>query len=438
MSEETQSPPAHAPDSAPAEAEGAVPYSPAYSNYVLGILFVAYVFNFIDRQIPAMLVEPIKADLGLSDTQMGFLTGTAFAIFYATLGIPIARLADTWSRRNIISIGFTLWSAMTAISGLVVNFAQMAAARIGVGVGEAALSPPAHSLLASYFPLSRRATALSIYAMGIHVGILFGALFGDFFREVWGWRMTFLAVGLPGIPLALLLYLTVREPPQPTREAAPPVSEVLAFLWRLRSFRHASIASALSAFGGYAFVGWAPTYLERVHGMVGTERGIKYGLVLGIGGALGSLLAGFLADRLGRSDMRWWLWIPSFATIPPLVFTVSFFFSADPNTALLLVFPGLILSAMYQGPVFATVQTLVRERMRSVASGILLFIINIIGLSFGPPVVGFLNDNVFAHHGDEAIRYSMASVLLVSGALAMLHFLLGARTLRSDLRVAAE
>ena len=432
--------------------------TPAYSNYVLGILFVAYVFNFVDRQIPSMLVEPIKAELGLSDTQMGFLTGTAFAFFYATLGVPIARLADMWSRRNIIAIGLALWSGMTALSGLAQNFAQMAAARIGVGVGEAALSPPAHSLIAAYFPLARRATALGIYSMGIHIGILFGALGGDFLREVWGWRMAFVAVGLPGLLLALILYLTVREPPR-TRAivrakdagvtggttdaavtAAPPpppmpsVREVLNVLWQMRSFRHASIASGALALGGYAFVNWAPSYLERVHGMFGTERGLKYGLVLGIGGALGSVFSGVLADRLGRRNVRWWMWVPAIATLAPLPFTMFFLFADDANTALLGVFPGLLVGAMYQSPVFATVQTLAPERMRAVASGILLFVINIIGLGLGPPAAGFLNDTVFAAHGVDAIRYSLATVMSVVAVWGLIHFLLAARALPEDLR----
>ena len=421
------------PEDGPPQGDGPR-YSPGYSNYVLGMLFLAYVFNFVDRQIPSMLVEPIKADLGLTDTQMGFLTGPAFALFYSTLGIPIARLADLRSRVNIISIGLALWSAMTVVSGLVQNFVQMALARIGVGVGEAALSPPAHSLLSSYFPPERRATALGIYAMGIHIGILFGALAGDFLREVWGWRVAFIAVGAPGVLLALVIYLTVREPPKPPAAEAPPVGEVFRFLWRLPSFRHASLGMGLTAFAGYSFASWAPTYLERVHGMVGTERGIKYGLVLGIGGAIGSVLAGWLADRFGQRDVRWWLWVPALATVGPLAFTLPFFFGDEPNRALAVVFPGLLIAAMYQGPIFATVQSLAKEQMRAVASGLLLFATNIIGLALGPPAVGFLNDHVFAHHGDDAIRYSMAAVLIVMGVWGLAHFLLGARTLTVDLR----
>ena len=418
----------------------AAPSARGYANYVLAVLLLAYIFNFIDRQIISILLQPIKVDLGASDSAMGFLSGTAFALFYATLGIPIARWADLWVRRSIIALGLALWSGMTALSGAAQTFAQMAAARIGVGVGEAALSPPAHSLISDYFPPERRATALGIYAMGIHLGILFGVLAGGWLEQYWGWRLAFVVVGLPGILLAVIVQLTVREPARGSSEGlvstepAPPAAAVFRFLWSLRSFRHLSFATGLTAFGGYAFANWAPTFLRRVHDMAGAELGTKYGLALGLGGVVGSAVAGMLADRLGRSDPRWWLWVPAIATLAPAPFTLTFFFHGDPDLALAWLFPGLVLAAFYQGPVFSTVQTLVKVRMRSVASGILLFIINIVGLALGPPSVGLLNDYVFADRGAEAVRYSLVSVLVVTGTWALVHYLLAARTLRADLR----
>ena len=417
--------------------------SPAYANYVLAVMFLAYVFNFIDRQIVAILLEPIKQDLDVSDTAMGFLTGTAFALFYATLGIPIARWADVWVRRSIIALGTAVWSAFTVASGQVNNFTQMALARIGVGVGEAALSPPAHSLLADYFPVERRATALGIYSMGIHIGILFGVVAGGWLEEFWGWRMAFVVVGAPGLLIAALVRWTVREPKRGGQEATPAkpqdegdvpsVREVVGFLWSLKSFRHLAFATSLCAFAGYSFVNWAPTFLRRVHDMSGGELGTKFGLVLGIAGAIGSVLAGVLADRFGKKDLRWWLWVPAFAGAGPIPFVLAFFAVDNPDLGLALVFPGLIVGAMYQGPVFSTVQTLVHVRMRAVASGILLFVINIIGLGLGPQSVGILNDFVFSDYGDEAIRYSMPLIFGVTGVWAAVHFVIGARTLRTDL-----
>jgi predicted MFS family arabinose efflux permease len=413
------------------------PHSPLYANYVLFILFLAYVLNFVDRQIVSILAEPLKQDLGISDTQLGLLTGTAFGLFYATLGIPIARLADVWSRRNVIAIGMTLWSGMTALSGYVASFPQMLGARVGVGVGEAALSPSAHSLLAHYFPPQRRATALGIYAMGIHFGILFGTLFGGWLDQAWGWRMAFVVVGLPGIALALIQWLTVKEPPRATQEAAPPVRDVFEFLWSLKTFRHMAVGTGLLALAGYGFANWAPTFLRRIHELGSAEIGVKYGLTLGFGGAIGSTLAGVIADRLGRGDKRWWAWVPAVATLGPLPFTLTFFFHGSADAAFTWLFPGLILAAMYQGPVFSTVQTLAPDRMRAVASGLLFFVINSIGLGIGPWLVGLLNDTVFADRGVEAIRYSLVTVLTVASVWALGHFLLAARYLRADLKTAA-
>ncbi len=431
------------------EARGNAPeFSPGYANYVLGVLFLAYVVNFIDRQILAILLEPIKEELQVSDTAMGFLTGTAFALFYATAGIPIARWADGWVRRTIIALGLAVWSGFTAASGLARNFTQMAIARVGVGVGEAALSPPAHSLLADYFPPERRATALGIYSMGIHVGILFGLTVGGMLEEAFGWRQAFFVVGLPGLVLALVVRFTVREPTRGGTEQratasdeaseVPSAGEVLRFLWARRSFRHLAFATGLTAFAGYAFATWGPTFLRRVHDMSGSEAGTSLGMAIGISGAIGSVLAGVVADRLGRRDVRWYLWVPSLAALGPLPFMLFFYFHADPTLGLVVLFPGLLLGAMYQGPVFSVVQTMSPLRMRSVASAILLFIINMIGLALGPQAVGLLNDTVFASHGELAIRYSMASVGVVMGVWGLVHFLLAARSLEEDLRAGQE
>jgi len=412
---------------------------PAYANYVLAVLFVAYVINFVDRQIVSILAEPIKQALGISDSWIGFLGGPAFAIFYATLGIPIARLADVWIRRSVIAIGLALWSGMTALSGLSQSFTQLALARIGVGVGEAALSPPAHSLLADYFPVSKRATALGVYSMGIHIGVLVGLVVGGWIEELWGWRAAFMVVGLPGLALALIVRLTVREPVRGAQEAvptlggAPKVAEVVRFLAARRSFIHLSLGIGFTAFSGYAFAFWAPQFLRRVHDMSSGELGTKIGIGLGVGGAIGSVLAGVIADRLGRRDVRWWMWVPAIACAGPLPFTLSFLLIPNPDLALLISFPGVVIAAMYQGPVFSTVQTLAPVRMRAVAAGVLMFVTNIIGLALGPQSIGWLNDYVFAARGDEAVRYSLLCVLLVMGVWAAAHFLLAARALPGDL-----
>jgi len=425
---------------AAAEPAGAeAPVSPGYARYVLGLLFVVYVFNFVDRQILAILLEPIKRDLGVSDTAMGFLTGTAFALFYTFAGIPIARLADRGVRRSVIAVGAALWSAMTAASGLAQSFAQLALARVGVGIGEAACSPPAHSLLSDYFPPERRATALALYAAGIHVGIAFGYLAGGWINQAFDWRTAFFVVGLPGLGLAVLVRLTVREPARGLSEGGeasgdvPATREVLRFLWSLRSFRHVSFASALTAFAGYGVANWTPTFLVRVHGMGTGEVGTWLGLIAGIAGASGAYLGGHLVDVFRSRDARFGVWIPAAAGVLGLPFVSLLLFWPEPRQALLLSAPGTLLGAVWLGPVFALTQTLVRIRMRAVASAILLFVVNLIGLGLGPQTVGLLNDLLQPRFGAGAVRWSLAAVVLVTSLWAALHFALAARSLRADL-----
>jgi predicted MFS family arabinose efflux permease len=420
----------------------APPITPGYARYVLGILFVVFVFNFVDRQILSILLEPIKAELGVSDTAMGFLTGIAFALFYTVAGIPIARFADTGNRRNVIVVGLAVWSAMTAMSGLVRTFGQLALARIGVGVGEAACSPPAHSMLADYFPPHRRATALAIYSMGIHVGILLGFILGGWANQLFGWRHAFLIVGAPGLVLALIVRLTVREPARGTWEGVmagiptESVRQVLRFVWSLRAFRHMALAAALHSFAGYAAATWGPAFLIRVHGMSTGTIGTWLGLITGVGGAIGAIGGGVLVDRLARRDPRWSLWVPAVAAVLEVPFWLVFLLAREPMHALAWLAPAVILGAMWLGPIFATTQGLVRPHMRALASALLLFVINLIGLGMGPQAVGILNDLFAGTFGAHAIRYSLLLVAIVN-LWSAVHFALAARSLRTDLTAQA-
>jgi predicted MFS family arabinose efflux permease len=414
------------------------PPSPAYVRYVLGLLFVVNVFNFIDRQILAILLEPIKEDLGVTDSAMGFLTGIAFALFYTAAGIPIARLADRGSRRTVIAIGLTIWSAMTAASGLARSFAQLAAARIGVGIGEAACTPPAHSLLADYFPPERRSTALAVYGMGVHVGILFGFVIGGVVNELYGWRNALYVVGLPGLLLAALVALTVREPlrgaadgfaapaePVPFREAAQEVRS-------LASLRHMALGAGLHSFAGYALAAWGPAFMVRVHHMGTGEVGATLGLITGVAGAAGAISGGLLADRLGRRDPRWTLWVPAIASLIEVPLIITFLLVPSRTLALVIAFPGILAGAMWLGPVFAGSQNLVRPALRAFTSSLMVFVINLIGLGLGPQAVGLLNDGLGPRFGTEAIRYSLCAVALAN-AWAAAHWIWAARTLREDL-----
>jgi MFS family permease len=410
-----------------------------YTRYVLGILTIVYVFNFIDRQILAMLLEPIKQDLGVSDTLMGVLSGPAFALFYTFAGIPIARWADTGSRRSIIAIGLTLWSAMTAACGLAQNFVQLALARVGVGVGEAAGSPPAHSLISDYFPPERRGTALSIYSMGVYVGAMIAFLAGGYLREHFDWRMAFLVVGLPGIPLAILLRGTVREPPRGHSESGAAdartdsVWDVIRFLASRRSFVFLTIAASVQSLSGYGVLAWGPTFLGRVHHMGSVEIGISFGLIIGLGGIAGAFTGGAIADRLGARDPRWYLFVSAIVCLAGVPFVAGFALAGDAIVALLCFIPFYVLAAMYVGPMLWMVQGLVKLRMRAMASAILLFILNVIGLGLGPFLIGLMNDQLADRFGAEAIRYSLLVVGTV-GVPSSALFLLASRTLREELR----
>jgi len=417
--------------------------SSAYSRYVLGVLFLVYVFNFIDRQILSILIDPIKEELGVSDSAMGFLTGFAFAIFYAVAGIPIARLADRGVRRSIIAVGLTVWSVMTALCGLAGNFLQLAAARIGVGVGEAACSPPAHSLISDYFPPERRATAISIYNSGIAIGVLVGYVAGGWIAQYFGWRAAFFVVGLPGVLVALLVRFTIREPRRGQMDGpgvdtgTDTLGDVARFLLARKSFVCFAIAGGMSSFSAYGFGTWLPPFLGRVHGMQSGEIGSWLGLISGIGGFIGMILGGWVTDRLARYDKRWYMWVPAISLALYYPFVLLFLLLDNVRIGMLLYLPGIIFASFYLGPVIAITHAMVKVRMRAVASAILLFSLNLIGMGLGPQVVGVMTDLLTPAYGVEAIRYSLlftASSKMVSIAL----FLLAARWLLQDLKAKDE
>lgn len=409
-----------------------------YSNYVLGVLFLVYVMNFVDRQILSILVEPIKASLGASDTQMGFLTGFAFAIFYTTFGIPLARWADRGVRRSIIALGLTVWSVMTGLCGLAQNFVQLALARIGVGIGEAAGSPPAHSLISDFFPPERRATAFSIYNFGIPVGVMIGYLAGGWIREFFDWRIAFFAAAVPGLVLALVLRFTVREPPRGMSEAATvdaeevPFGEVVRTLMGMKTFVLLSVGSGFAAFASYGFGSWVPAFLERSHGMGGGAIGTWIGLESGIGGVIGMLGTGLLADRLGRRDPRWYPWIAAISIVFYVPFSAAFLLMEDVVPALVAYIIPTALSSVYLAPSLALMHQLVGLRMRAVASAIAMFMLNLIGMGLGPQTVGILSDWLEPTYGEDSLRWGLL-IALATKLIAVVLFLMAAKTAPGEL-----
>ena len=412
--------------------------SQSVRNYALGILVIVYTFNFIDRNILSILLQSIKTDLNLSDTSLGLLSGFAFAAFYATLGIPIAKYADRGNRRNLISISLAVWSLMTAISGLAQNFLHLLLARIGVGIGEAGCSPPAHSMISDYFPANKRSTALGIYSLGIPFGIMFGLFAGGWIDEMFGWRAAFFIVGVPGILIAILFRFTVKEPirgqaeGKVASEKQPTIYETISYLLRKKSFRHLAFAASLAAFVGYGGINWLPSFFQRSYGMPSSDVGWYLGLILGLPGGFGIFLGGYLSDYFGSKDVRWSLWIAAIAmgVTAPLYYLV--YMSPTANTSLLWLIIPVALGNFYQAATFSQTQGVVELKMRSVAAAILLFIINIIGLGFGPSAVGIVSDILQSEYGKESLRYS----LLIFASLKIwcaFHYYMAGRYLKNDL-----
>ncbi|QMW03802.1 spinster family MFS transporter [Spirosoma foliorum] len=414
--------------------------SSLYRNYVLGMLTLVYVFNFVDRQLLVILQESIKKELLLSDTQLGLLSGFTFALFYVTLGIPIARLADKTNRRNIVAASLGLWSIMTASSGLVRNFFQLLLARIGVGVGEAGGSPPAHAMISDYFPPEKRATALSTYSTGIYFGILVGYLMGGYLNQHLGWRNAFFVVGIPGVVFSLLFFALVKEPKRGATDAnptlvaeSPSLREVLKRLYATKTFVYLALATGLHVFCLYGVNNWAPSFLARIHGMKNTEIGALLGPLFGIGGAIGSYAGGLLTDHFGKIDKRLYLRIPAYAIIISIPCATGALFLENTTYSLICLGLTASLQSLYLGPSIAVAHSLVPSSMRSLTSAILFFVLNLVGLGFGPLVVGMLSDWLTPTLGNESLRWAMSIVIFISFGSTTL-FLIASKKLAVDLQ----
>jgi predicted MFS family arabinose efflux permease len=417
------------------------PYAKVSTKYyAVGLLTVVYTFNFIDRQLLAILQESIKEELLLSDSQLGLLTGFAFALFYVTAGIPIARWADRGNRRNIVSYAVGIWSFMTAISGLAANYGQLLIARVGVGIGEAGGSPPAHSIISDIFPPEKRASALALYSTGVNIGIMFGFLFGGWLNEFFGWRTAFMVVGIPGILIALLVRFTLQEPIRGlsenrdlSEETHSSFVDVLRLLWSRRTFRHLAFAGALNAFAGYSTASWTASFMIRSHGMTTGELGTWLAGIMGLGGAIGVLLGGIFAEKLAVKDVRWYLWLPTLTGIVTVPFMYAVYVADSAYAALTLsIIPGLLFN-VYLGNALAMTHGMVGLRMRALASAILFFVLNIIGLGMGPWSVGFLSDTLEPTLGAESLRTAMLYLLPLAMAWSVVHFYMASRTLEKDL-----
>lgn len=408
-----------------------------HRTYALIILTLIYMSSHIDRSIVGILAQPIKDELGISDTAIGFLGGFAFAVFYATLGIPLALLADRMNRRNIIAGAVTVWSLMTVACGLATNFLQLVLARIGVGIGEAGSSPQSHSMIADMYAPHERSRAMSVYTLGVTFGVMLGFVIGGYVSTHWGWRSAFFVAGAPGLLLGVILYFTVREPqrgladglapgarkPQSFSEAMAGLGQAFVFIWRSRACRHVVVGLTLTSFVGYGGTIWAAPFLERTHHIPRADIGLILGPLAGLAGGFGTVLGGYLADRLARGDLRWNSWIIAVGKFGAAPLILAFYTIDNFNIAILFYMPAAVLGAFYLGPSFAIIQSVAPVAMRATAAAITLFILNFIALGLGPLFVGILSDALKATYGSESLRYALMLTSLVN-VWAGFHFFL--------------
>ena len=402
------------------------PFTAGYKSMVLGLLLTAYIFNFIDRTIIATIGQAIKVDLKVSDAQLGLLGGLYFALLYTFLGIPIARLAERRSRTWIITASLVVWSGFTAACGLAQNFLQLALLRFGVGIGEAGLSPPAHSLISDYYEPRKRASALSIYSLGIPLGTMFGAVMGGWLAQNFSWRWAFAAVGLPGVILAVIFKLLVKEPRrgasdmQPdvavlAEDVAPPpppvslkselselgaVAKVLFAKWPVFNMM---MGITVASFASYGTNGFVPPHFIRNFGLGLAATGLIYGLIQGVSAGAGTIIGGFFTDHLGKRSARWYALVPAIGIlIAAPLYLLAYNQGTWQSTALLLLLPG-VFHYTYLAPTFGVVQNSVDVRRRATATAILFFFLNLFALGFGPPICGWFIDQFaawnFAHPG---------------------------------------
>jgi MFS family permease len=408
--------------------------------YALALLTAVYALNFLDRTIFNVLIEPIKKEFQLSDTMLGLLAGFGFVLMYSALGMPIARIADRRNRRNIVALGLAFWSVMTALCGMAQNVATLAAARIGVGIGEAAGTPASQSIIADLFARDERPRALGIFAVGTYLGIFLGYFFGGWVNQYFGWRMAFIGAGVPGIAIALLLRASVAEPARYADSGETIGNEAIgptfAFLFGQRSFLLALIGFCLAGLTNYSTSVWIPPFMARVHHLSSGEIGTYAGTFKGLFGIAGVLAGGFVVARLGQHDDRWKLWAP--AIMSGLAGPVFVLCLLTPNFYVMVWTLGLfsILVGFHLGPIFAVGQTIAKPGMRALAAATLVSTGTCFGQGVGPLAVGTLNDLLAPTYGSAAVRYSLM-IAAAATVAAALFFLWAARSIRADIRRAA-
>jgi MFS family permease len=401
---------------------------PGYPALVLTMLLIVYTFNFLDRQILGILAKPIQASLHLSDAQFGAIGGTAFAILYSVLGVPLALLADRVGKTRVIAGSLVVWSGFTALCGTATGFWSLFLYRLGVGVGEAGGVAPSYALIADYFPVERRARALAIYSMGIPIGLGSGVLLGAYIAALVNWQSAFVTVGIAGILVAPIFLWLVRDRPRPPAAVERvAVLSVIPILTRKPAYWLLSIGAGCSSMAGYGLALWVPKIIAVHYGWTDNHDLIKVGQFMGslllIGGTTGIFLGGVLADRLGTVDRAWYARIPAIAWLITAPTFMLGLFTPYPVFAWFLLLIPNALNTLWLGPIITAAQHLAPSRMRASASGTFLLVNNLLGLGLGPLLMGVLSDALKASYGADSLRYAAiigVSLYLVAALLAFL------------------
>lgn len=417
-------------------------FSATYSAFVVLVLTLVYIFNFVDRQILAILVEPIKAELRISDTQIGFVSGIAFALFYTVVGVPVGWLADRTSRVRLVAAACALWSLFCAAGGMATNFAQLVASRVGVAIGEAGGSPPSHSIISDYFPPERRGRALGIFSLGPSIGPYVGSAIGGGVAAMYGWRAAFVAVALPGLLLAALLLLFVREPKRGRFDVGSLTSPV-PFATAVGNFVRdpvlllTSLGTGFAAFAGYGMLAWTPAFLMRAGHMSLAEVAVYYSLVIGLVSATGTVASGWIVDRLGKQSPSAYSLVPSAAYLLSLPFFLAALWAPDWRLSLALLTVPNFLTSMFLTASVALVQNRVSPSERALSSSLLIFALNFIGLGGGPLFVGIVSDSVQSTYGDRSLVIGLAALAPVFLLTAAVYFSAAIMTNRRPSHIAA-
>lgn len=429
--------------------------SPRYRAYVLGLLVAAYTLNGVDRSAVGIIQEPIRAEFGLTDFQLGLLGGPTFALLYSVLGIPIARLAETGNRVRILAAAVLFWSAMTMACGFAASFVGLLVARALVSVGEAGCSPPANSIICDYYPPQMRVTALSIYSLGVPLGSILAAIGGGWLASNFGWREAFIWLGAPGILLAAIIWFTAREPLRtaPVADAAR-VGDVLRVLAGKPTYWHICVGSALASVVGYGVKQYLTSFLIRSHGLSMLASASAVAVGLGVCTAVGAFGIGYVVDRISPRHPTALAWLPAIGLALAAPAYLLVFFLADIHLALAALMVAAAVHAVYMGPMFAVTQSVVAPRMRATSLALTFLVINLVGYGIGPPAIGALSDALANHallahgltrtvcdaqHADptckDAIAGGLRGAMMITSLVqlwAAAHFLLAARTLRRD------